>query len=118
MVPWPIALLTLFYGAIAAASTAMAWKSLIGISHQPLIWALLWLALSASVMCGLPFLKRWARAAAIFGSVLMAVLILAVAGLLVMHGRPLGALLATMGAGLHLLIIRYLRRPSIKAMFA
>ena len=117
MIPWPIALLSLFYGAIATCSVVAAWNILTGRSHQLLIWALVWLGVSGGAMCGLPLLKSWARHLAIFGSTVMAVLVLAVAGLLVMSGRPLGGLVATLAAGIHVLIIRYLRRPAVKAWF-
>ena len=117
MVPWPIALLTLFYGIIAAASAAMVWRILGGQVYQPLIWAISWLLLSGSIMCGLPLLKSWARMLAVFGSVLLTILALAVAGLLAMSRHPWGALLATLGAGVHVLVIRYLRRPIIRGYF-
>lgn len=117
MVPWPIALLTLCYGVIAAASAAAVWKAAVGASAQPLVWPLLWLALSGSVMCGLPLLRAWARTLAITASTAMMGMTLAVAGLFVMRGRPLAGLLATLGAGVHVLVIRYLRRPSVRAWF-
>ncbi len=118
MIPWPIALLSLFYGVLTAASAATVWKILTGALHQPLLWALAWLALSVGAMCGLALLKSWGRALAIFGSVLMAVLTLAVAGLCAINGHPFGGLLSTVGAGIHLIVIRYLRRPMVRAYFA
>lgn len=117
MIPWPIALLTLFYGLIAAASGAMVWKILAGSSRQPLLWALAWLAVSGGVMCGLPLLKPWARRLAIFGSVVLTALTLSVAALFIMASRPLAALVITLGAGLHVVTIRYLRRPAVRAWF-
>jgi len=118
MIPWPIALLCLFYAALTAASAAAVWKIATGASGQPLVWAAAWLSLSCAVMCGLPLLKAWARTLAVFGAILMAALSLAVAGLLVISGRPMEALLATLAAGVHVLIIRYLRRPAVRAMFS
>ncbi len=118
MIPWPIALLTLFYGAVAAASAAMTWKIASGAVEQPVIWALAWLALSAGAMLGLPLLKAWGRRLAVFGSWLMTALALSLAALLVLNGRPGGALLSTLGAGVHILILRYLGRPAVKALFA
>jgi hypothetical protein len=117
MVPWPIALLTLFYGVIATISAATVWKIVTGVSGQSLIWPVAWLALSGSAMCGLPLLKPWARGLAVFGSALLALVSLAFAGLLVMAGQPLGGLLATLGAAIHVLVIRYLQRPVVKAYF-
>lgn len=117
MVPWPIALLTLFYGVIAAASAVTAWRVVAGVIDRPLIWPAGWLVLSASVMCGLPLLRRWARALAVITSALMVLVALSMAGVFVMAGHPLGAVLATVGAGMHLVIIRYLRRPHVRAYF-
>ena len=118
MVPWPVALLTLFYAAIATMSASTVWKIVTGQTHQPLVWPVGWLALSTSAMCGLPLLRPWARGVAIAGSALMALITLAVAGLLVRAGRPVGGLVATLAASVHLVIIRYLRRPSVKAYFS
>ena len=117
MVPWPIALLTLFYGMLATISLGMVWRIVTGASRQPLGWALLWLGLSAGVMCGLPLLKPWARTLAVFGSVVMMVLLLLIAALLINAGHPVGALGTTFGAGIHVVIIRYLRRPIVRALF-
>ena len=117
MVPWPIALLTLFYGVIAAASAVTAWRVVAGAINRPLIWPAGWLVLSASIMCGLPLLRPWARGLAVMMSALMVLVTLSMAGLFVMAGHPLGAVLATVGAGVHLVIIRYLRRPNVRAYF-
>ena len=117
MVPWPIALLTLLYGVIAAISSATAWKILSGASGRSVLWPVTWLALSAGAMCGLPLLKPWARRAAIATSTLLAVATLAIAGVLVAAHRPIGALLATISVSVHVLSIRYLQRPAIKAYF-
>ena len=118
MIPWPIALLTLFYGALAAASGAMTWKIVSGELQQPVIWALAWLTLSAGAMCGLPLLKAWGRRLAVFGSWLMMALALSLAALLVLNGRPAGALLSSLGAAVHVMVLRYLGRPSVKSLFA
>ena len=118
MVPWPIGILTLFYGVIAAASAATAWKVVIGASQQPLSWPLLWLALSGGIVYGLPLLRAWARTLAIAGSALLMLSSLAVAGRIIMAGHPLAGLLATLGAGVHGIVIRYLTRPHVKAWFA
>ena len=117
MVPWPIALLALFYGAIAAASAAMAWRILLGISRQSLLWAILWLVMSVGAMCGLPLLKSWGRKLAIFGSVVFIILTLSIAALLVIGRRPWGALLATCATGFHVVVIRYLNRPMVVSWF-
>ena len=117
MVPWPIALLALCYGLLAAVSAALVARITAGTVDQPLIWPVAWLALSVSVMCGLPLFKPWARQVAILGSALMMVITLAVAGLLVLADRPLTGLLATLVASVHVVVIRYLQRPVIKAYF-
>ena len=118
MVPWPIALLTLLYGVIATASASTVWRVMTGDSQQSLIWPLMWLALSAGAMCGLPLLKPWGRVLAIWTSVLLLLVTLAIAGLWVRGGHPLGGLLAAFMAGTHALAIRYLQRPAVKSLFA
>ena len=117
MVPWPIAFLTLFYGVIGVASAVTAWKIISGALDRPLLWPMAWLAGSACVMCGLPLLKPWARLLAIGTSIVLLLVTLAIAGLLAMAGRPLGALLTAISAGVHVMIIRYLQRPVVKAYF-
>ena len=118
MVPWPIALLTIFYGAIASLSAATVWQVVSGTGGRALIWPAMWLALSAGVMFGLPLLKAWARRLAIVASVLLMLSMLGVAVRVVMAGRPLIGLVATVGAAVHVIIIRYLQRPAVKAYFA
>ena len=117
MVPWPIALLSVCYGLVAAVSATLVWKVATGAAHQPLVWPVAWLALSGGIMCGLPLLKPWARRLAIVGSVWLMVVTLSVAGLLIIHGRPLAGLLATVGAALHVIVIRYLNRPQVRVWF-
>jgi hypothetical protein len=117
MVPWPIALLTIFYGMVAALSAATIWQIATGAVARPLLWPILWLTVSAGVMCGVPLLKPWGRALAIIASWLMVVVTLAIAGLVVMAGRPLLGLLATVSGTVHVVAIRYLRRPAVKAYF-
>lgn len=117
MVPWPIALLTLFYGVLATVSAATVWKIAMGASDRPLLWPAMWLVVSAGIMCGLPLLKSWGRRCAIGASGLLMLSTLAVAGRIIMGGHPLAGLLATMGAAIHVIVIRYLQRPAIKAYF-
>ena len=117
MIPWSIALLTLFYGVIATFSASAAWKVVSGMSDRPIVWPLAWLALAFSTACGLALMRPWGRTLAVVGSVIMAVVTLALAGLLVMGGHPVAALLATVGSSVHAIIIRYLSRPSVKECF-
>ena len=117
MVPWPLALLTLFYGVIAAISAATVWKVTTGVLDRPLLWPLVWLAGSVGVICGLPLLKPWARWLAVLGSWVFVFITLSIGGLLARASHPVAALLATGGAAIHLVIIRYLSRPSVKAYF-
>ena len=118
MVPWPIALLTLFYGMVAACSAAAAWQIVTGAAHRLLLPQLVWLAFSAGAMGGLPLLKPWGRRLAIWTSTLLMITMLAAAALLAVVGhRPLFGLLMACGAGLHVLAIRYLQRPLVKSWF-
>lgn len=117
MIPWPIAFLTLFYGVVAALSAVIAWKILIGASHQPIIWSLGWLVLSAGAMGGLFLLKPWGRRLAIWTSALLMVVTLVVAGALVLSERAGAGLVITLSSVFHLLVIRYLQRPTVKAYF-
>ncbi|MBI3320686.1 MAG: hypothetical protein HYZ91_00255 [Candidatus Omnitrophica bacterium] len=117
MVPWPLALLSLFYGVVATLSASMVWRIVTGTLARPLIWPMMWLALSAGVMLGLPLLKSWGRVLAMAASVLMTATTLAIAAVLAAVGRPGLSLLATVSAGAHVLAIRYLTRPQIKDYF-
>ena len=117
MVPWPIALLTLFYGLLAAVTGATVWKIVTGTLERPIVWPAAWLALSVAVMCGLPLFKPWARRLAVVGSAGLGLVTLGVALLIAGAGRPGFGLLGALLAGTHLIVIRYLRRPSVKAYF-
>ena len=117
MIPWPIALLTIFYGVIAALSAATMWQIATHTVDRSWMWPLVWLAVSAGVVVGLPLLKTWGRSLAIGASWLMVATTLATAGVIVAAGRPLIALLATLSGAGHVIAIRYLQRPSVKAYF-
>lgn len=118
MVPWPIAVLTLFYGVIAAASASMSWQVIIGVAQRPLAPQLLWLLVSSGAMLGLPLLRSWGRRLAIWTSVGLMVVMLSVAGILVLAAHKVGlGLLMAAGSGLHMLAIRYLNLPSVKMYF-
>ena len=118
MVPWPIALLAVFYAAVATLSASTVWKIAAGTVARPFIWPLAWLIVSGGAVFGLALLKPWGRVLTMVASVAMALTTLALAGLLVAAGRPLGALLSTLVAGGHVLVIRYLQRPAVKAYFS
>ena len=117
MVPWPIAFLSLFYAVVATLSASAAWKIVSGMSDRPMLWPLAWLALAFSTACGLALLKPWGRALAVVGSVVMALVTLALAGLLVMGGHPVAALLATLASSVYAVVIRYLGRPVVREYF-
>ena len=117
MVPWPIALLTLFYGAVATASAATLWKVVTGLDHHSPIWSVGWLMVAGGAMCGLPLLRPWGRTLAVWTSALLTLATLAIAGLLVGAGRPGLGLVISLSTGFHVLVIQYLRRPSVHAWF-
>ena len=117
MVPWPIALLTLFYGMLAAVSGVGVWKIVTGVVHRSLVWPVAWLGLSVAVMCGLPLLKSWARRLAVAGSAGLGVVTLGGALLIAGAGRPGLGLLGALLAGTHVVVIRYLQRPEVRKCF-
>ncbi len=118
MLPWPIALLALFYGAIAAVSGVALYKSLNGLSQQAAVWPGIWLGASAGATYGLILLRPWARPLTIAASMALSLVTLGIAAALVATSHPLGGLAATLGAGVHVLIIRYLRRPMVRTFFS
>lgn len=117
MVPWPIALLALFYGGIAAYAGATIWQSVMHGTHQPLWGPMIWLTVCGSLACGLPLLKPWARRLAVIASMVMMMSTVALAALLIAHRQPGFALAATLSVVVYGIIIRYLQRPNIKAYF-
>lgn len=118
MLPWPIALLALFYGAIATVSGAALYKSLNGLSQQAAVWPGIWLGVSAGAAYGLMLLRPWARPLTIAASIALSAFTLAIAAVLVMASHPLGGFAATIAAAAHVLIIRYLSRPLVKTFFS
>ena len=118
MIPWPVALLTLFYGIIATSSASTLWKILTEVTQQSLAWQVLWPGLSGGAMCGLALMKSWGRALAIWTSTLLMVAMLVLAGLLAINAhQPLMGLIVACGAALHMVVIRYLGRPSVRSWF-
>ena len=117
MVPWPIALLALFYGAVASYSAASLWKIILGLSRQSPLWAVLWFSFSAAATSGLAWLKPWGRRFAMGTSWLLIISTLAVAALYIAAGKPSVGLLITFTTGCHYLMIRYLKRPNVVVWF-
>ena len=117
MLPWSIALLTLLYGVIATAAAVSVWKIASGATHQPFVWPVIWLVLSGGAMCGLPLGKSWGRTLALCTSWLLLVVMLAIAGKLILSRHPVVALLTACLAGSHVVILRYLGRPTVKTHF-
>jgi hypothetical protein len=117
MVPWPIALLALFYAVVATVSAAALWRSVCGIDGASPLWPLLWLAVSAGATLGLPLLTSWGRRCAVWTSTALIVATLATAALLVGGGHPGAGLAVTCSTVLHALILRYLQQPSVKQWF-
>ena len=117
MIPWPVALLTLCYGIVAALSGATLWEILLKTLDRPLVWPAAWLVLSGAAMIGLPLLKSWARTTALIGLAWMILTMLVLAWGLAVGGHGMGGLLATIVAGVLLIPVRYLRRPHVKSWF-
>lgn len=118
MVPWPIALLAIFYAIIATIASSMAWKVMIGVSERPFFWPALWMVLSAGATYGLVMFKPWGRKLAVWTSMLMMITIWSIAALLVVGREPGWALLTTVVAGLQMIPVRYLGQPAVKTLFA
>ena len=118
MIPWSIAVLALLYGVMAALAAKASWAVMTGLSSRRLLPQLLWLVLSLGAAGGLLGLKAWGRALAIWTSVLMMVVLLAISALLVLvaHEPGRGFVVAVIAA-LQMLPIRYLRLPKVKALF-
>ncbi len=119
MVPWPIALLVLWYAGLATASAATLWKLWHGQVHGAILWLSVWCGVSAVLVVGLAWLKPWARKLAIWSSGLILVGALANAGLAIAQAapQPMRSVLATGIASIQLVVIRYLTRPHVKAWF-
>jgi hypothetical protein len=102
-----------------AALAALAWLNLLQAAVTPLqrCWLAGWTLLATATMVGLPLLRPWARALAVLGLGWLTLMLLATAAGLVGRGRPAAGILLTLAAGGVLLVIRYLRRPSVKAWF-
>lgn len=117
MIPWPIALLTLFYGAVAFYSAASLWKVVLGLSHQSVFWLSLWLVLSAAATTGLVWLKPWGRRFAMGTSWFLIISTLTVSALYIAAGKPSIGLVITFTTACHYLMIRYLKRPAVVVWF-
>jgi hypothetical protein len=117
MVPWPIALLSLFYGVLGTLAAASAWQIVNGASPRPLWPQALWLAVSMGAVCGLPLLKAWGRWCALAGAVGLAATILAAAAWFIAKHAPLQGLVAGLSTVVPLTMVRYLTRPNVKAWF-
>ncbi len=119
MIPWPIAVVTVWFLVLAVASAGTVWR-MSQTAWQPwLVWPFLWCSLSTALVVGLAWLKPWARTVAIWGSLLMMLSNLGVAlmAAITTSPEPTRSLSATGLAGLHLFVIRYLTRPHVKTWF-
>lgn len=117
MVPWPIALLSLFYGVVAAISASNVWKIVTGVSDHALLWPLLWMGLCGGAMVGLPLGKAWGRMLALAAAWWLTISSVATAAWFVSLKQPLLGLLMTLTSAIYVMVIRYLGRPTIKSYF-
>ena len=118
MVPWPIALLSLFYALIATAAAAQGYKILAGVIQKPLWAQVAWLVLAGGAMLGLPLRQEWGRWCAIACSWLVTLTVLAIAAWLITYGAPGWGLGFGLGTVVPLVAVRYLTRPTTKSWFA
>lgn len=120
MIPWPIAMVVVFYAMLATASASTLWNIASGRLQGSAVWPSVWFGLSAILVMGLAFLKAWARQVAVWASLVMMFTALGVAYLVIAtpNPQPARSLLATGMAGIHLVVIRYLTRPHVKGWFS
>jgi len=119
MIPWPIALLCVFYAVIATVSAASLWQGLARPSTL-LAWPVAWLVLTTVVTVGLGLMKPWARRVAVWTSLALMVAALCAAWMAAILTPPSAraSLLGTGLASIQFVVIRYLTRPHVKAWFA
>ena len=117
MIPWPIALLSLAFGAVATLSTALVWKILLGTVHQSIAGPAVWMIFSGGACLGLALMQPWGRRLGIWTGWLLIAATLAAAAVLSVHGRPVAGLIVTFSTAGYYLVIRYLSRPQVRAWF-
>ncbi len=119
MIPWPLAALSMLYGLLAFLSVVRLTACLAQHDVMSSVWTALWLAVTAGACIGLPGQKEWGRRCAVGGAALFtaAAIISAVVVVVRVPPQPRYALLDTLLAGAALIVMRYLRRPVIKAQF-
>lgn len=117
MLPWPIALLSAFYGVLTAFSGAALWRLAMAGHTDAVGWIGLTFVASVCAMTGLALMRPWARALAVIASMVMLGYALSFGAVCILTGQPGTAFGATIGAGVHLVVIRYLRRPVVKSWF-
>ncbi len=119
MIPWPIAVLCAFYAILATSSAALGWNIVAHRVEGSLVWSGLWTVWSLVLVWGLAFLKPWARTLAVWASVVLMVSALGAALLVILraHPEPRASLTATGMATVHLIVLRYLTRPHVRAWF-
>ena len=119
MIPWPLAALSILYGLLAFLSAVQMVTCIAQQSAAGVVWTALWLVLAAGACIGLPAQKEWGRRFAVVGAALFTVAAIIGAVVLVVHTppQPQQALLETLLAGVALIVVRYLRRPIVKAQF-
>jgi len=119
MIPWPIALVVLLYGLIAASSAARMWQGIASRSVSSSAWSLAWCLMAGAVVVGLAWLRPWARRLAVWSSLVMMLGALGAALFTILQPtpHPRHSLVATGMASLYLVVSRYLSRPRVKAWF-
>jgi len=118
MLPRSIAILALYFGAIAAVSSAKLLRILQGAEAGAAVWQVVWLGLSSGAVYGLAMLKPWGRRLAVWTAALLMAFLLALSAMLVLVARETktGFALAC-AAALQMLVVRYLGRASVKRLF-
>ena len=117
MIPWPIALLSVFYALIATSAAAQCYKIALGALDKPLAPQVAWLLVAGGAMIGLPMRRVWGRWCAIACAWWMTFTVLAIAAWLISQREPGWGLVAGLGTVVPLVAARYLTRPKVKSWF-
>ncbi len=117
-IPIAVAVLALFYAALATLAAASMVRPSARFGPMSGAWYLGWVALGGTAALGLFFQRAWARDLVRFSSVLLAGIGLWAVTAYLAAGKPLLGIAASCFSGMQMAVYYYLRRPIIKAFFS